>query len=153
MITLPSEITKEGKEKEVPIGKVLYEILTRDNRHVRRAGEDDHVFTYHGKPITRQFTQGFKTASVKAGIPWSREVEGSWIFHDLRRGFKTDMRKAWVHKSVIDAIVGHTSNDMDSRYNVVDDEDLLEAMKKLEAYRESVRQTVRQAHQEKEEAL
>jgi len=82
---------------------------------------------------------GFKTASKEAGIPWGREVENGWIFHDLRRTFKTDMRKAGVHKSVIDAIVGHTGNDMDSRYNIIDDEDRLEAVRQLEAYRESVR--------------
>jgi len=144
MITLPGEVTKEGKEKKIPIGKLPHEILRRDNQHIREAGPDDYAFTYWGKPITRQFTTGFKTASKKAGVPWGREVENGWIFHDLRRTFKTDMRKAGVHKSVIDAIVGHSGNDMDSRYNIIDDNDRLEAVRQLEAYRESVRQNVRQ---------
>jgi len=138
IMTLSGSITKEGKEKKIPIGQVVYEILTRDNKHIRKAGEVDNVFTYWGKPITRAFTTGFKTASKISGIQWGRDIEGGWIFHDLRRTFKTEARKAGIHKSVIDAIVGHSSsNDMDSRYNIIDDQDRLDAIRNLEKYREA----------------
>ncbi|MBT7695840.1 MAG: tyrosine-type recombinase/integrase [Desulfobacterales bacterium] len=137
IITLPDFITKEGREKKVPIGSVVYGILTKNNMRIRDAEAADHIFTYHGKPITRQFTTGLRTASDAAGIPWGREVEGGWIYHDLRRTFKTDMRKAGVHKSVIDSIVGHqNNNDMDHHYNIVDDQDKLQAMELLETYRD-----------------
>jgi integrase len=106
IITLPENLTKEGKKKEIPISKEAHIFLTRDNRHIRKAGEDDHVFLYHGKPIGANFHTGLKTASQEAGIAWGREVPGGWIYHDLRRTFKTDMRKAKVDKTVRDSILG-----------------------------------------------
>jgi len=42
------------------------------------------------------------------------------------------------------SIVGHAERDMHDRYDTVDDEDKLEAIRQLEAYRQNVRQTVRQ---------
>lgn len=141
VITLPHYVTKERKEKRVPIGDMAYRVLTRDNRHIRKAGDVDHVFTYWGKPITRQFTTGFKTAATEAGVPWGRDVKEGWVFHDLRRTFKTDLRKAGVHKIVIDSILGHSNtNDMDSTYNIVDDQDRLDAISKLEGYRKNINQ-------------
>ncbi len=136
IITLPAEITKEGRAKKVPISDAVYGILTRDGRFLRAAGIIGYVFTYQNKPITRAFTTGLKTASDAAGIPWGRETDGGWIFHDLRRTFKTEMRRAGVHKSVMDAIVGHADHrDMDTHYNIIEDSDLHEAMKKLAEFR------------------
>ena len=103
---------------------------------MRMAAALGNVFTYNGKPIERLFSTGLKSAAKRAGIPWGRNVENGWIFHDLRRTFKTEARKAGVHKSVIDAIVGHSDpRDMDTYYNVVDDSDLHDAIKKLKEYR------------------
>jgi hypothetical protein len=41
------------------------------------------------------------------------------------------------------SIVGHSERDMHDRYDTVDDEDKLKTIRKLEAYRANVRQTVR----------
>jgi integrase len=141
-IKLEPEDTKEDKAKNIPIGEKVYETLSQTVRHLH----SDYVFLYNGKP-TREFYSALRTACKKAGIIYGREVKDGFIFHDLRRTFKTDMRKAGVHKSVIDAITGHSSNDMDSRYNVVDDHDKLLAIKKLEEYHANFDHSVDQVTQ------
>lgn len=103
------------------------------------------VFTYYGKPITRHFSQGLKSACKKAKITWGRDVKGGFVFHDLRHTFITDMRRAGVDRTVTMAITGHAITDMNQRYDVVEDSDKAGAIRKLEAYRASVDQTVDQA--------
>ena len=90
------------------------------------------------------FTGSIKTACDKAGVLWGREEKDGFVFHDLRHGFVTDMRKAGVEKSVRMSITGHAIRDMDDRYNKVDDSDKHKAIEKLETFRASVRQNVRQ---------
>lgn len=135
IISLSAKITKEEKAKVVPIGDEVYKILTRDKRHIHWAGANDLVFIHDDRNAKRFFTRRLRDSAKAVNIAWGREVEGGWIFHDLRRTFKTDMRKAGVAKIVYDAIVGHSSNDMDSRYNIVDNSDLREAIGRLEDYR------------------
>jgi len=124
MIRLEPEDTKEGKTKSIPISKEVYSVLTQNNRHIRNADSERHVFLYFGKPIDH-FTTALKTACGKAG----------------------------VEKSVRMSITGHAIRDMDDRYNKVDDADKHQAIKKLEAFRSNVRQNVRQTPFEKEKAL
>jgi integrase len=130
MIRLAAEDTKEGKPKSIPICEEAYKTLSRIPRPIH----NDHVFLFNGKPIGH-FTTALKTACKEAGVLWGREVEGGFIFHDLRHGFVTDMRKAGVSKSVRMSITGHAPKDMDDRYNRVDDQDKIEAVRQLEAFR------------------
>ena len=51
---------------------------------------------------------------------------------NLRHCFNTNARKAGIHDHVIMAITGHTTLEMFERYDTVDEEDILDAMKKLE---------------------
>jgi len=104
----------------------------------RRLFIDNHIFLYYGKPITRHFSQGLKSACKKAGIEWGRDVAGGFIFHDLRHTFITDMRRAGVDRTVRMAITGHAIKDMDQRYDVVDDADKMLAIRKLENDRADV---------------
>ena len=68
MIRLEPEDTKEGQAKTVPICDEVYRVLTKDNRHIRSSGSENHVIQYYGKPITRNFSTALKTACEKAGI-------------------------------------------------------------------------------------
>jgi integrase len=83
----------------------------------------------------KSFNTGLKTASQQTGIERGRKVPVGRIFHDLRRTFKTYMRKAKVDKTVRDSILGHANIDTDSRYNIIDIEDRQKAIKELETYR------------------
>jgi integrase len=130
VIRLAAEDTKEGRAKSIPIGAAVYDMLKGTVRHLH----NNHVFLYNRRPI-KHFSTALKTSCEKAKIVWGREVEGGFIFHDLRHTFVTDMRKARVQKSVRMSITGHSPKDMDDRYNRVDDKDRLDAISRLESYR------------------
>lgn len=140
-INLRAEDTKDREARVVPIGKHLHKTLSRLPRSIK----SDHVFLYGNKPITKRFETGLKTACDKAGISWGRDVEGGFIFHDLRHTFVTDTRRAGIDRTVRMSITGHAIRDMDQRYDSVGVEDKHEAIKKLEGYRAEVTKTLLEA--------
>ena len=89
---------------------------------------------------------GFVFTNRKTGKPWSSirvkwkkalkaaGLSGVWI-HDLRRSFTTNARRRGSPESVVMKMTGHKNRHVFDRYNIVDDDDLLEAVEKLEAGR------------------
>ena len=131
MISLEAEDTKDAKPRRIPICEDLLEVL----KGIPHSIHDDHVFLYKGKPIS-DLRGALRKACEGAGIFYGRFVKDGFIFHDLRRSFNTNMRKAGVQESVIMAITGHSRADraMFDRYNVVDDQDLLQAVDQLQGF-------------------
>jgi integrase len=80
------------------------------------------VFTYFGRPI-KHARGSLRTACESAKIVYGRFKDGGFVFHDLRRTFTTDMRKAGVQESVIMEITGHARHEVFGRYNQIDLED------------------------------
>jgi integrase len=131
---LEASDTKEEKPKTVPLGEEVIKMLTG-----RPIGiHDGRVFLYNGKGIEKRFETAMKSACEKAGITWGREEKGGFIFHDLRRTFITEMRRAGVQESVIMSITGHSIKTMNQRYDAVEDWEKLGAIKKLEDYRKEL---------------
>ena len=57
------------------------------------------------------------------------------MFHDLRHTAKTITRKAGVDKNIRMVIFGHSgNNDMDFRYDSVDEGDLIDAIDRVELF-------------------
>jgi integrase len=144
VICLEASDTKESKPKRVPIGTEFHALLER----IPRALHDAHVFLREGKQIGRYYT-ALTQASEKAGITCGQKVKGGFTFHDLRHTFITDMRRAGVPRTVIMSITGHAPKDMNDRYDSVNDQDRLNGISYLEAYRRNVDQTVDQKHADK----
>jgi integrase len=142
LIRLAGDDTKSGRSRTIPISQGLLEVL----KTIPRAIHDPHVFLFRGKPVN-DIRTSIKEGCEGAGIAYGRFGEGSFVFHDIRHTFNTDMRRAGVHLSVIMTVMGHEDPGMFFRYDTVDVEDLRQAMTCLEAYRGSVRQTVRQEAQ------
>ena len=146
LIRLKPSDTKEGKSKIIPISNQLTAVLKNLPNRLRISANNSHVFTYAGKPI-KDIRDGIKNACKKAEIPYGRFEENGFIFHDLRRTAKTNARKSGVDKNVRMAWFGHSSgNDMDFRYDVVDEEDLIKAVDQMDAYLENVDHPVDQGH-------
>lgn len=125
------------------MSKAVFETLGR----IPQSTSDPHIFLYWGQKITWNFAASIVCACRKAGVTWGREEKGGFVFHGLRHTFITDMRRAGVPRTVTMAITGHAIIDMNERYDVVEDWEKAEAIKKLEAFRAaSVDQTVDQAH-------
>jgi integrase len=63
------------------------------------------------------------------------KMEGTWI-HDLRRSFCTNARRRDVPESVCMKLTGHKTRSVFERYNIVNDEDIEEAIHRIESGRE-----------------
>ena len=144
MFKLEPEDTKEGKTrgvgKKVPIARPLKKILMQ----LPRAIHDNHVFLYKGKPVNN-IRNGLRHGCKDANIPYGRNAKNGFTFHDLRHTAKTYLRKAGVDRNVRMVIFGHTDgNDMDSRYDTVDETDLRNAVDRYEVFFQNVDHSVDQ---------
>jgi integrase len=135
-IALEAEDTKEGMPKRVPISEELHDLL----KSIPRPIHDQHVFLYKGSPLS-DIRTGLEKGCEAAGIEYGRYKD--FTFYTLRHTFKTDCRRAGIADHVSEAIMGHSDgNSMSKRYDEVTDQDRLEAIARLEAHRNDVRQTV-----------
>lgn len=146
MIRLKPNDTKEKKSKKIPISRTLQKILEKLPNRLSISDKSNHVFQYKNKPIS-DIRTGLKRGCKDAGIPYGRKIENGFTFHDLRRTAKTIARKAGVDKNIRMVIFGHANpDDMDSRYDIVDESDLLTTVDQIEAYLENVDHRVDQGH-------
>jgi len=118
------EETKNDEPRKVYLNDELMEIF-RSHRFQHK----EYVFTYEGKPITT-LKRSFKRACREAGIQDFR-------FHDLRRCFRTNLRKAGVEQTVSMRMLGHRSIQAHEIYNAFDREDLENAYGKLAQHLEN----------------
>jgi integrase len=54
-------------------------------------------------------------------------------FHDLRRSFVTNARRRGVPESVVMRMSGHRTRAVFDRYNIVEEDDMRDAVKRIEA--------------------
>jgi len=140
LIRLPAEMVKEGGAKTIPVSKTLRSILMQ----IPERAKSDLVFSYVGKPI-KDFRQGLETACNQVGIVYGRCKEGGFILHNLRRTFTTNAGMAGIARNVIMAIQEHSrGNDMNARYDLVGESDLIDAIDRLEVFFQNVDQNVDQ---------
>ena len=140
IIRLKASETKDREAREIPICDALYEIL----RNIPKAIHDNHVFLFKGKPIG-DIRTALRRACTDAGIPYGRNQENGFVFHDTRHCFNTNMRKSGVPESVIMKITGHSTREMFLRYDTVDEADKRKAVDQMEGFLKSVDQNVDQA--------
>ncbi len=81
----------------------------------------------------------WQRACAKCGLGTLTEVEGKrdpryagLIVHDLRRSAIRNLMKAGVNEKVAMAISGHKTRSVFDRYHIVDTEDVVEAMRKVQ---------------------
>jgi integrase len=137
VISLPGVRTKNGKPISVPMDEVLAAIIAR--RLSARSLASDFVFHRGGKELGRNtFMKAWHTACVKAGLgkyvtdetkKGKRRYVGK-IFHDFRRTAARDMIRSGVPQAVAMEITGHRTASMFQRYNIVSEEQKLEALRR-----------------------
>jgi integrase len=97
-----------------------------------------YVFTFHGKPI-QAIRRAFETACQRAGIL-------GVVFHDLRRTFVTNMRRAGVDYFRSMAITGHRTMDVFKRYHTIAHRDPHQAIGQLDTYMDTTPAADTEAH-------
>jgi integrase len=124
---LPKKVTKEGRDKDIPINHNVKAIL---DSIPQTLPPNDYVINYMGNPMRGKSSlkKQFAETGEKAGILYGRKTRGGIIFHDIRRTVKTNMLLAGVDKPHRDAILGHSLKGMDAHYIVLTDESLTKAM-------------------------
>jgi integrase len=83
-----------------------------------------------GKPI-QDFRGSWARACKAAGVP-------GLLVHDLRRSAVRNLERSGVSRSAAMKLTGHKTASVYSRYAIVDESDLLEAVGKLAAHRQAV---------------
>jgi len=131
MIRLPAKLTKEKRDKDIPINHHVKAVLDNLPRAI-----NGYVVTYQGKQLTQKdsFKRSLGSACKKAGVLYGRKIKGGITFHDIRRTVKTNMVNAGVDKAYRDTILGHSLEGMDAHYVVPNDKTLTEAIEKYTAW-------------------
>jgi len=131
-LTVPAEFCKSRRPHNIQFGGVLPSIIARCRN--RRAFEvndtrqmSEFVFHRGGEPI-QEFRKSWRTACKKAGC-------GNLLFHDLRRSAVRDLLRAGVSQSTVMKISGHQTASIFRRYDIVEGEDVKQALDKQKLYR------------------
>lgn len=123
-IRLAAQDTKTEKPRTVYLTVRVLEALRSLPRNIH-----GHVFV---NPETGQPWEDLRKAFGRARR--GAGLAGVW-FHDLRRSFVTNARKAGVPESVVMRMSGHKTRAVFDRYNIVSDDDVREAVRRIETGR------------------
>jgi integrase len=144
VVRLESEQTKTSEARTIPLPNVLVEMLRKqtpregpvfDSSNLRKAWEKACDATKLGKCTPLKG----KNYYLYSGL----------MLHDLRRSGARNLRKAGIPESVCMKITGHKDRSVFDRYDIVDVEDVQEAMKRVEHAALPVLKTTRRLLSEK----
>lgn len=163
IIRLQAGETKNGEGREIPVAPQLLDLLRK--QHKTRRAECEYVCFRIERGVAAQI-QGFRkawyAACVKAGLGRMEPVLDATgepvlasprvdrknpkakpkmvytgaIFHDLRRSGVRNLVRAGVPERVAMRISGHKTRSVFDRYNIVSQNDLAEAGRKLGLFHE-----------------
>jgi integrase len=121
-IRLEPGTTKNGEGREVTMTDAVYTLL---QGCVIGKQSDDYVFTRGDGKRVRDFRRTWAKACQSAGCP-------GLLVHDLRRTAARNLRRAGIAEGVIMAICGWRTRSVFERYAIVDQNNIRDAMHKLE---------------------
>jgi integrase len=129
IIKLEKEQVKNATPRDVPLPSQLIEILKA--QEPKKGLVFDHT----------NLRKAWQKACVAAGLGTFTKVEGKsdpkyngLTVHDLRRSAARNLRKAAVPESEVMAIGGWKTNAVFRRYDIVDTQDVVDAMDRLERF-------------------
>ncbi len=122
VIRLPARLAKAKTARLFPFGSAPDLKALLDAQWKARKG--DRVFHQDGAAITYDSAwYWWKQARKRADLPEA-------IIHDLRRSTARDMRRSGLSEGVIMKLCGWKTRSMFDRYNVIDEQDLTQAVTK-----------------------
>lgn len=132
LIHLKGRNSKNSQPRKVALEGTLLTIIERRwNERTITQGTTTriatHVFHRKGHPIG-DIKRAWRNACAAAGV--------QRLFHDLRRTAVRNMIRAGVSEKVAMQISGHQTRAVFDRYNITDERDLRDAMKRVDTYLE-----------------
>jgi integrase len=128
VIRIEDEQAKSGEARTVPLPDDLIRML----EHV----DDKSGNVFDGTNLRKAWCKACDTCGLgkleEIDEQNNRRYTGL-IVHDLRRSAIKNLMKAGVNEKVAMAISGHKTRAVFDRYHIVDDTDVLEAMRKVQA--------------------
>ena len=108
----------------LPISQLIADAL--DRRRARRDPDSPLVFRRDGIPV-RRWRTAWRTACQAAGVP-------TRFLHDCRRTAARNLIRASVPERVAMLVTGHKTRAIFDRYNIINEQELLDAGDQLVAY-------------------
>jgi integrase len=127
-ITLHRGETKSGEPRLVAMTQDVYVLLTEC---VRGKDQGEFVFTRDGGECVKDMRDAWEKLTTEAGCP-------GLLLHDLRRSAVRNMIRRGIPERVAMQISGHKTRSVFDRYNIVSQNDLVEAARKIEAGQKAV---------------
>jgi integrase len=126
IIRLDPEQTKTSEGRVIPLPDVLVAMLKASDRKGELVFDDTNLRKEWAKACTAA-KLGSQEPVDKAG---NQRYHGLKI-HDLRRSAIRNLMKMGVQQKVAMAISGHKTDAVFQRYNIIDETDVLEAIRKV----------------------
>jgi len=124
VILLPIELAKTKKGLTIPLSGWLLELV--ESAWNNRSISCPYLFHHKGEPIG-DFRKAFDAACTAAGLQ-------GIVPHDLRRSAVRNFIRAGVKESVAMRLSGHRTRSVFDRYNIVTEDDLIDASTKLQQF-------------------
>lgn len=145
-ISLAPDDTKNGQGRIVSMTQSVAELLALCVQGKRAT---EAVFT---RP-PEKCRPGVYRPVINFRKEWDRATEAASVpgllFHDLRRTGVRNMRRRGIDDRTAMLIVGHRTHSMLYRYSIVNEDDLREAARKMEAWEENRKRLVELEKQQK----
>ena len=132
--------TKNGDGRVIPLGDELLESL-KSQLHLRNTAVPHcplvffRIIKMKENPSPSwvpigDFRRVWETACAKCGL-------AGRIFHDLRRSAVRNLIRSGVQERVAMMISGHKTRSVFDRYNIVSEQDLTDAVRKLQKFQDA----------------
>ena len=140
LVRLNAGETKNGDGRVIPLGDELLESL-KLQLHLRNTAVPDcplvffRIVKTKENPVARwlpigDFRKVWDSACAKSGLTGR-------IFHDLRRSAVRALIRSGVQERVAMMISGHKTRSVFDRYNIVSEQDLTDAVRKLQKFQDA----------------
>jgi integrase len=124
VLRLDADRSKNGRARSYPFAQ--HPGLSALLRARRTVACGPYVFHHHGKPY-RDIWHQFKRACAACGL------QGMTV-HDMRRSCVRNMERAGVPRRVAMALTGHRTESVYARYDIVNEGDLGEGVRRVASY-------------------
>jgi integrase len=126
-IRLSAKQTKGKRARTAPIYGEMRAELERAKRERDEYWPACDLICHRAGELIRAALPGWKEAVKEAGLP-------GLLFHDLRRSAVRNMNRAGISRHVAMRISGHKTESVFRRYDIVDEQDIADAGRKMEDF-------------------